>query len=67
MNGKQEARSLVGVAVEKFTKAAQAQAKADRLTADLKNWTRNLNAVEIEEYNVQVEAYRREQAAKVEE
>lgn len=59
----QEARSLVGVAVEKFIVADKAQRAADKRTADLKAWTRNLNAVEMEEYNVQVEAYRK-QAAK---
>lgn len=57
-----EARSLVGVAVEKFAKADKAQRTTDRLVKDLKTLTRNLNAVEMEEYNVQVEAYRRENA-----
>lgn len=57
-----EARSLVGVAVEKFAKADKAQRTTDHLVKDLKTWTRNLNAVEMEEYNVQVEAYRRENA-----
>lgn len=63
MSGKGEARSLVGVAVEKFARTYKAQATTDRLAKDLKNWTRNLNAVEMEEYNVQVEAFRREQEA----
>lgn len=64
MAPQQEARSLVGVAVEKFIAADKAQRAADKRHADLKTWTRNLNAVEMEEYNVQVEAYRKSAAAK---
>lgn len=53
-------RSLVGVTVEAYIKAAQAKERAAKAEAELKTWVKRLNATEVEEYNAQVEAYKAE-------
>lgn len=59
-DSKPASRSLVGVAFEAYVKAQQAKKRAASAEAELRTWTRRLNATETEEYEAQVAEYTRE-------
>src|SRR2546423_241653 len=51
-------RSITSVAFDAFTRAEQAQRRADKASAELKRWVRELNEVEKAEFEAQCEAWR---------